>query len=223
MKKILSTSTWCEYECGRISENDCYERIANQFSFKPSEVASAFAEARDSLQPNDELISVIRELKVKSNGTLRVYVMSNISAPDYEVLCTKPADWSIFDQIFTSGAVGQRKPNLGFFRYVLESTHTAAQKAIFVDDKLENVLSARSLGLYGIIFHNTSQVARMLRNLVCDPVKRGQAFLDDNARHMKSITENNVSLDENFTQLLILEATKKRYLQLFLSIDTNFH
>src|SRR5436190_1544821 len=66
LKRILSSRTWAEYECGRISERDCYERIGNQFSFDPSEVAKAFAEARDSLQSNEELISVIRELKAKS-------------------------------------------------------------------------------------------------------------------------------------------------------------
>jgi FMN phosphatase YigB (HAD superfamily) len=175
--KILSSSTWSEYECGRLSENDCYERIANQFSFEPCEVTNAFAQARDSVQSNDDLISVIQELKVESDGTLQVYAMSNISIPDYEVLRAKSADWSIFDQIFTSGVVGERKPNLDFFRHVLDSTHTVPESAIFVDDKLENVLSAQSLGLYGIVFHDTAQVAQTLRNLIGDPVKREQAFL----------------------------------------------
>ena len=169
---------------------------------------------RGTLQPNDELISVIRELKVQSNGKLRVYAMSNISAPDYEVLRTKPADWSIFDQVFTSSAAGARKPNLGFFRHVLDSTHSVPQSTIFVDDKLENILSARSLGLTGVIFDGTSQVSRTLRNLIGDPVKRGRAFLDANAKNLKSTTDRNVSLDENFTQLLILEATNKRYVSM---------
>lgn len=119
LKKILSSPTWFDYECGRISQEDCYERIGTNFSFEPSEVASAFAQARDSLESNDHMISVIRELKAQSNGTLRVFAMSNISQPDYEVLRTKPADWSIFDQVFTSAAVGERKPNLGFYRHVL--------------------------------------------------------------------------------------------------------
>ena len=140
-------------------------------------MTNAFAQARDSVRSNDELISVIQELKVESNGTLQVYAMSNISIPDYEVLRVKPADWSIFDQIFTSGVVGERKPNLGFFQHVLDSTHTVPESAIFVDDKLENVLSAQSLGLCGIVFYDTAQVAQTLRNLIGDPVKREQAFL----------------------------------------------
>jgi FMN phosphatase YigB (HAD superfamily) len=30
------------------------------------------------------------------------------------------ADWSIFDDIFTSGATGMRKPSLSFFKYVMD-------------------------------------------------------------------------------------------------------
>lgn len=223
LKKILSSSIWFEYECGRISEDECYERVANQLAFEPSEVANAFAQARDSLQANDEMISVIRELKAKSNGTLRIYAMSNISMPDFKVLRTKPVDWSVFDQVFTSGMAGERKPNIGFFRHVLNSTHTLPQSAIFIDDKLENVLTARSLGLYGIVFDDTLHVARKLHNLVSDPVRRGQVFLNDNAKHLKSVTDRNVSLDENFTQLLILEATNNRYLHVSFVHSLNFY
>lgn len=210
LKKVLSSPVWFEYECGHLSENDFYNRVANQFSLEASEVANAFAQARDTLRANDELISAVRELKSASDGKLRVYVMSNISSPDYEVLRAKPADWLIFDHVFTSSAFGQRKPNLSFFRHVLDSTRCAPQNTIFVDDNPENVLSAQSLGLYGIVFDNTLKVARTLRNLVSDPVKRGKAFLDLNAGNLKSMTDSNVIYGENFTQLLILEATNKR-------------
>jgi FMN phosphatase YigB (HAD superfamily) len=30
------------------------------------------------------------------------------------------AGWSIFDEVFTSGATGMRKPNLSFFKYVMD-------------------------------------------------------------------------------------------------------
>ncbi|KAH0536546.1 hypothetical protein FGG08_006596 [Glutinoglossum americanum] len=207
LKRMLSTPTWFEYECGKISQDSCYQRIGNQFAFDPVEVASAFAQAQDSLQSNNELVSVIQQLKAESNGTLRVYAMSNISRPDYKALRTKPADWSIFDQVFTSGTVGERKPNLAFYRHVLDATHANPQSTIFVDDKSDNVLSARSIGLHGIIFDNTQQVARALRNLIGNPVERGKAFLEKNSKNLRSTKDTGESLDENFTQLLILEAT----------------
>ncbi|KAG1749471.1 HAD-like domain-containing protein [Suillus lakei] len=209
---ILSSSTWIDYERGRVSQAECYARVSSEFSIDSAEVGRAFKDARDSLQSNDELISVIRHLKAHSNGTLHVFAMSNISAPDYEFLRTKPVDWALFDDIFTSAGVGERKPNLSFYKAVLSSTGADPSRTIFVDDKMENVLSARSLGMRGIVFEDHHQVVRTLYNLLGDPVERGRQYLTLNAKKLLSITNNGISLRENFSQLLILEATDNQNL-----------
>ncbi|KAJ6499937.1 Haloacid dehalogenase-like hydrolase-domain-containing protein [Mycena vitilis] len=209
LRKILTCPTWFDYERGKLSEDDCYAKVGSEFSLPPEEIRQAFIQARASLQPNEDLISLVRELKEQSNDTLRVFAMSNISLPDYKVLRTKEADWDIFDQIFTSGEAGERKPHLGFYKQVLNETKIDPRRAIFVDDKLENVLSARSLGLHGIVFPKggSNKVKQALRNLIGDPVLRGRDYLQRNAQHLESITDNGILLQENFAQLLILELT----------------
>ncbi|KAJ7497338.1 HAD-like domain-containing protein [Mycena latifolia] len=209
LRQILTCPTWFDYERGKISEDVCYDRVGSEFSLPSEEIRQAFIEARASLRSNDELIGLVRELKEHSHGMLRVFAMSNISLPDYKVLRTKAADWGIFDRIFTSGEAGERKPHLGFYRHLLNETGINPQRAIFVDDKLENVLSARSLGLHGIIFPKggTDKVKRALRNLIGDPVLRGRDYLQRNARLLQSVTDNGIILQENFAQLLILELT----------------
>ncbi|TFY83564.1 hypothetical protein EWM64_g453 [Hericium alpestre] len=212
LKSILSSPTWHRYECGRISQDECYRLIGEQFSLDPTEVQQAFADARDSLQPNDSFIGFVRALKAESNGKLRVFAMSNISQPDYEVLRTKPADWSAFDEIFTSAAAGMRKPNLGFYRHVLEKTGTDPHSAVFVDDKLDNVLAARSLGLHGVVFDSPDNVRQALRYLMSDPASRGEKFLEARAGQLESVTDTGLQIGDNFAQLLILEATNNRAL-----------
>ncbi|KAJ7901877.1 Haloacid dehalogenase-like hydrolase-domain-containing protein [Mycena olivaceomarginata] len=211
LRQILSSPTWFEYERGKLSEDDCYAKVGSEFSLPPGEIRQAFIEARESLQSDDDLIALVRELK-ESNNALRVFAMSNISLPDYQVLQTKKADWDIFDRIFTSGEAGERKPHLGFYKHVISETKIDPRRAIFVDDKLENVLSARSLGLHGIVFPKggSDKVKRALRNLIGDPVVRGHDFLKRNAGHLESITDNGIILQENFAQLLILELTDDR-------------
>lgn len=215
LRQILSSPTWFDYERGRLTEDACYQRVGTEFFVEPSEVRRAFDQARDSLKANDELITLIRELKAKSEGELRVFAMSNISIPDYDVLRTKPADWSIFDQVFTSGGAGERKPNLGFYRHVLVATGIDPRRTIFVDDKLENVLSARSLGMHGIVFDSFGPTKQALRNLTGDPIMRGREFLSRNAGNLVSVTGETAKfpatpLRENFAQLLILEATEDK-------------
>ncbi|KAK0219175.1 phosphatase yihX [Armillaria fumosa] len=168
LREILASPTWQDYERGKVGEQDCYDRVGEQFSFDPSEVKDAFIQARESLKSDDQMINLIRELKEQSQGRLRVFAMSNISLPDYEVLKTKPADWSIFDRVFTSGEAGERKPDIAYYEHVLKATNTVPSTAIFVDDRPENVLSARSLGLYGIFFDDKQRVQKELRDLLAE-------------------------------------------------------
>jgi HAD superfamily hydrolase (TIGR01509 family) len=210
LKRILCSQDWFEYERGRITQEVCYHRVGETFSVDPKEFENALAQAKDSLQLNDDLISVIRELKAKSNGKLRVFAMSNTSLPDFEALRAKPCDWSIFDEVFTSGGVGERKPHFRFYTHVIEKTGADPKGTIFIDDKFENVLQARCVGWHGIVFDSPANVIRQLRNLLDDQVKRGHEFLNRNAKKMHSIADTGVVIKENFAQLLILDATGNR-------------
>ncbi|RDB17364.1 hypothetical protein Hypma_001818 [Hypsizygus marmoreus] len=213
LRDILNSPIWFEYERGHLSENDCYAQVGTDFDIEPEEIRRALEQARESLHADHELIALIRELKAGADGQLKVFAMSNISVPDWEILRTKPADWGIFDRIFTSGKAGERKPHLGFYRHVLSTTGVDPHSMIFVDDRPENVFSARSLGMHGIVFEHRDQVARTLRNLIGDPVVRGRDYLKRNAGHLVSVWSktdkmDSIELHDNFTQLLILEATK---------------
>lgn len=207
LKAILASPTWVDYECGLVTQQVCYDRIATEFHIPPSEIADAFAQARDSLKSNDEMLDFVRELKLQSGGQLRVYAMSNISRPDYDYLRTKPTDWSLFDKVYTSADAGERKPNLGFYRHVVDDITVDPRSVVFVDDKPENVLSARSFGMRGIVFDDQKRVIQAIRNAVEDPVQRARSYLRSNAKLMHSVTSNGLVLKENFAQLLILEAT----------------
>ena len=210
LKNITSSSIWSEYECGRVAEDACYAQVGEKFALQPSEVAEAFSQARDSLQPNEDMIAILADLKATSNGALRIHAMSNISKPDWAVLSMKPADLGIFDRAFISVDAGMRKPNLDFCHHVLEETQTVPQEAIFIDDKFEDVFTARSIGIQGIVFDDTANVIRALCNLLGDPVCRGKEYLNRSAGHLASTTESNTTIHENFAQLLILNATDDR-------------
>lgn len=96
---------------------------------------------------------------------------------------------------------------LGYFRHVLESTGADPSRTIFIDDKLDNVLAARSFGMTGIVYDDFENVERTLRNLCFDPTIRGASFLTRHAGRHLSYTSTGVIIHENFAQLLILEAT----------------
>lgn len=87
-------------------------------------------DAHDSLVANDEFVRFIRELKEDSGESLRVYAMSNISKPDYEVLRTMSSHWDVFDGVFTSGEVGMRKPDVRFFEVCRLLLHSISSRLL---------------------------------------------------------------------------------------------
>jgi HAD superfamily hydrolase (TIGR01509 family) len=204
LKVSLRTPTWGKYERGQLSELECYNAVAEDLgsSTSAAQVGEAVSEARKSLQVNEDLIQVIRELKAENN--LRVYIMSNIPKPDLAVVKAKSLNWGVIDGWYPSYAVGLHKPDLAFYRHVLEETNTDPLKAIFVDDKIQNVIVARSFGITGIVFKDSKSTARELRNLLGDPIKRGEQFLSAHAKQFESVCGDGTTFLDNFAQLLIL-------------------
>ena len=203
LRKILSSSIWFEYECGRLKQDACYEQLAQEFSVEASHINEAFSQALESVQFDDKVLTF---LKHKSKSALvNVYAMSNVSKEDFAALSQK-MDWSFFNRVFTSGEVGMRKPDHDFFRHVLGEINLAPEQVIFVDDKQENVHAAECLGIRGIVFDHST--VHTLQNLLGSPVVRGYEYLYRNAKHFDSITDSGVVIKENFAELLILEATQ---------------
>ena len=92
-----------------------------------------------------------------------------------------------------------------------------------MDDRLENVVSARSLGVRGIVFDTNEEVERKLRNYLGDPVTRAQGWLRENAKNMLSVLNTGMTVRENFSQMLILEATGDRSLVDFVEYGRLFN
>lgn len=203
LRSILSSPTWFDYECGRISREACYQKVANEFSLKASQVAEAFGQAHDSLKPDESIVALLRSLK--SGGKFKIFAMSNVGKEDFAALADR-MDWSLFDDVFISGKAGMRKPDKEFFRYVLTKIEFAPEQVVFIDDKQENVRAAEELGINGVVFDEST--VQHLKGFIDDPVSRGMAYLRRNARQFDSVTDTGVSVPDNFANLLILEVTQ---------------
>ena len=54
---------------------------------------------------------------------------------------------SLFEAAYYSHEIGLRKPDPNVFRYVLDRHGLVAQETLFIDDSLQHIEGARSLGL----------------------------------------------------------------------------
>ena len=103
-----------------------------------------------------------------------------------------------------------RKPDLSFYRYVLEEIKLGPEEVVFIDDMVESVLAARSLGINSVVFNNNFLVASTLRSIFKGLVGRAHKYLRRNAKHFDSVSANNIVILDTFLELLILDGTQDR-------------
>ncbi|KAI5862500.1 Haloacid dehalogenase-like hydrolase-domain-containing protein [Durotheca rogersii] len=207
LREILSTPIWYSYDRGEITRDACYELSAQKFSLSAVEIAEAFSQARESLQPDAAIVSFLQELK--KDPTVKVYAMSNIGKEDFEELTTK-IEWTLFDRVFTSAAAGKRKPELGFYRDVLDHIGLTGSQVLFIDDKGENVHAAQSLGIRAFVFGEST--IHRLHRIFDSAVGKGWGYLFQNAKHCDSVTDSGVSFKDNFAKLLIADSLQDQTL-----------
>ncbi|KAK0099604.1 hypothetical protein ONS95_013499 [Cadophora gregata] len=208
LKEFRASTIWHEYNRGCIGQDECYSRLACRYGVSAKDITTAFDMARESQEQNNNVVATIKELKA-SHPDLCIYAMSNISKPDWEILHSKAFDWDIFDRVFTSCDAGMCKPELRFYRHVLAQTKATACQTVFVDDKAENILAAKSVGFHeAIVFDTAENVRRKLLSLLGDPITRGREWLCGHATKLYSETSTGVMVQDNFGQLLTYEVTR---------------
>lgn len=93
-----------------------------------------------------QTIPLIRELA----KSYPLYTISNTNPWHVEYL-ERRFDWmNLFTQRFYSCTLGVRKPDPRIFELALAQTHVQPERALFIDDRLENVQGARRVGMQTI-------------------------------------------------------------------------
>ncbi|KAL2397972.1 Drimenol cyclase drtB [Exophiala dermatitidis] len=185
LHRFRKTRFWYDYDLGMISQDECYGQLSKQYDVAEADIAEAFDKARESLSPNGAVFDIIRAIKDTYREAIKVYLMSNIPAAEWQALKEDTRfEWSLFDGFYTSSAVGMCKPELRFYRHVLQQTGLKPSEVVLVDDNGENVLAARSLGIKSLRFTGALGLNQFLKNVFDDPIERGLAFLNNNAKEM---------------------------------------
>lgn len=210
IKTALDSPTWHDYERGCFSSEECYQSIAAAFNLNVEVWERTVEQLRLTLTPNVEFVDQIKAIK-KQNPHIRIHAFSNISMPDFEYIKPLILEWDVFDRIVTSASIGSRKPENAAYHALQETVGCTPCSTIFIDDRVENVVTAQSLGYRGILFKTTVEAATKLHNMLGDPVCRGLEFLQQRAQAMSCVTEQNIEVKDNFSQLLIYKFTGNQY------------
>ena len=143
-----------EFEKGKISSSDFRNELRAYISIPVDDSQIDLAWNAMLLVIPQERMELLNVLKKK----YRLFLLSNtnkIHVAAIELQLQENfgiSDFSeIFEKVYYSFVHGLRKPEPGFFTMVLSENQLLAEETIFVDDKIENIESAKKLGIQGCL------------------------------------------------------------------------
>ncbi|MBN1815093.1 MAG: HAD family phosphatase [Anaerolineae bacterium] len=157
---MFGSPAWEDALVGRKTSEEFWQAIAPQLNLHTPEAIDSFRQRyRADEAPNEGVAELIRQLRAE--GRYKLAVLSN-SPPG---LAHWLDAWGIldrFDTVFCSGDEGVKKPDPAAFKITLERLGVAPEEAVFIDDTLSHVNTARLLGLHGILFTAAETLAEEL-------------------------------------------------------------
>ena len=153
MEAVVTGDAHYPFMRGEIDPLEFHRRLSRHVGADLE--ADRFFEAWTSIiVPNEEIASLVAKLGER----YRLVVASNTDVLHYaRSVDTQPA-LKRFDEAILSYELGHCKPDTAFFRLGLERLSLRTEECIFIDDTLENVAAAQSLGIAAIQFHDTRQL-----------------------------------------------------------------
>ena len=169
LRGILWGEVWHQLEVGAITNDDFMQHVADRLSLPDAEAALHFVrEFYASDRFNPKVAAAARALRSR----YKIALLTN-TLPGQDKLIRERFGldvYSEFDVYVNSAYVGLRKPDPAIFHLTLDQLGVAPQQAIFLDDSLRNVDSARELGIHIIQFLDPVTSLAELEALLGHPI-----------------------------------------------------
>jgi putative hydrolase of the HAD superfamily len=152
----IYSATRLDYDAGRADFRQHWQAFADAagVQLRPAQVERiAEMETLMWLRVNPEMLALARE--IKAHG-VRTAILSNI--PHDLLVAVRKFGWlDEFQVKIWSCELGIVKPDPAIYRSCLDALDCRAQRALFLDDRANNVEAARALGMEAHIFESAEQ------------------------------------------------------------------
>ncbi|MHA2326151.1 MAG: HAD family hydrolase, partial [Promethearchaeota archaeon] len=113
---------------------------------------------------NPKVVDLLEELS--KIGKFKLLCLSNVNSSHWDYLLKK--NWGFikyFDELVLSHEIHMTKPDKNIFEYTIKKAKCKPDEIVFVDDGLNNIRSAREIGIIGIEFTNVKDLREDFKKL----------------------------------------------------------
>jgi len=147
-------------ETGKITPEEFFLGVKKACGLKMS--FDEFLEAFNAIFKEDlKVVDLLSQLKTK----YPIGLISNTNVAHMDYIRKTFSFLSLIDAFILSHEVGLRKPDPAIYWHALERLKVEPRQAIFIDDTIENVKAAHSIGIEAIQFSSADKLCRSLSEL----------------------------------------------------------
>ncbi len=159
LKKLDNNGAYIDFMEGKLTGEEFHKTICKFFNFDmPIENFRALWLKMLGGQ-NDDTVTIVNKLAEKKYP---LAILSNIDSWHFEFCMQRFKVLSRFNNIFASFQLKMKKPDENIFRRVAEELQIDPEHCFFIDDRLENVESAKKVGFQSVQFTDAAQLERDL-------------------------------------------------------------
>jgi len=112
----------------------------------------------------EDFLVLIKNLKEQNN--IKLLCLSNVNSSHWHYLLEQNKEIvELFDELILSFEVHLTKPDPRLFKLAIQKAECKPEEIVFIDDGLNNIRSARELGINGIKFTNLENLINELKSL----------------------------------------------------------
>lgn len=159
-----------DFETGAIGEAAF---IAALQKYNPNSVTRAQLETAWNAMLLDIPVRGLDLVRDLQNQGYKVYLLSNtnsIHLTEFKKIAQEEhgiANFdSLFDKAYYSHLIGERKPDVEAFEYVLEDANLLGSESLFIDDNAPNLVGARLAGIHTLWHPANTDIAAHLKQFL---------------------------------------------------------
>lgn len=160
---VIRSPLWKELDRGVMDIYSVVDLFKQHNPEYAKEIEAFFHNAEGLVEQFEYTEDFVKELKAKG---YKVYILSNYPGHIFSIHEKKFTFLPHVDGKVISGYVKMIKPEPEIYHYLLDTYGLKPEECVFIDDLKENIHSAVSLGIAGIVFTSYEQVREELDKLL---------------------------------------------------------
>lgn len=161
--EIFRSEEWLMLDKGSINEAEATSVFVQRRPERMSDINLCMSNWKSILVPIKENVAVLKSL---NNKGYNLYILSNFHEAAYNHIIDSHKFFSLFHGGAVSFEENILKPNIEFFNILLDRYALNPCECLFIDDTLDNITAASSLGINAIHYTGDFLLEDNIKNFI---------------------------------------------------------